>query len=179
MMFRSMRGQALSEYWHGLKSTLPDSVPTRSMLDPSAIKPLLPYLLLHDLATPGKSMLRLVGTAITERLGLDPTGRDYLELVNVSRRPSAYRLLITLAIHPCGVRLINEIRYMSGKRTTSEAVGFPLRHDRDGTPMLLFIDDPIEAPEFDLDPREQAVDVYRISDLELIDVGFGIPNLDD
>lgn len=177
MEFRSARCQAFSDYWHTLKCRVPDGVPTRSMLDPSAIKPLLPYLLLHDLATPGKSMLRLVGTAITARLGLDPTGSDYLELVNASRRETAYRQLITIATHPCGMRSINGVRYISGKQTTAESVGLPLRRDRDGTPMLLFLDDPIEDPEFDLDPREQEVDVFKVTDRSYIDIGFGVPNL--
>lgn len=177
MEFRSERCRALSEYWQSLQREAADGVPTRSMLDPSAIKPLLPYLVLHDLATPGKSIMRLVGTAITQRIGLDPTGRNYLELVNKSRRASAYLYLNTIANHPCGMRNINEVRYMSGKHTTAEAVGLPLRHDRNGTPLLLFLDDPIEEAEFDLDPREQAVDVYKLTEREFIDVGFGVPNL--
>ncbi len=179
MEFRSERCRAFSEYWWSLNREVPDGIPTRSMIDPSRIKPLLPYLLLHDLAEPGRSMIRLVGTAITQRIGFDPTGRDYLELVNESRRQSAYRQLITIAEHPCGMRNINQVRYKSGKHTTSEAVGFPLRHARDGTPMLLFVDDPIEPPEYDLDPRAQEVDVFKLAEREYIDVGFGVPNLVD
>jgi hypothetical protein len=174
--FRSPRCQALSDYWWNLRAETPDGVPTRAMIDPGQIKPLLPYLLIHDLATLGKSILRLVGTAIAERFGLDPTGRDYLDFVSPERKADAYHHLHCTANHPCGMRVINRAHYLSGKRTVAEAVGFPLRHHNSGAPLMLFLDDLVEAPQYDLNPRERPVELFHVPERDYLDVGFGVPN---
>lgn len=177
--FRSARCQALSDYWWNLRAETPDSVPTRAMIDPGQIKPLLPYLLIHDLATPGMSILRLVGTAIAERFGVDPTGRNYLDFVSPERQADAYQHLYSTATHPCGMRVINRARYQSGKWTVAEAVGFPLRHHSSGTPMMLFVDDLVEEVQYDMDQRERPVEMFHIPERDYLDVGFGVPNPPD
>lgn len=174
--FRSPRCQALCDYWWNLRAETPDGVPTRAMIDPGQIKPLLPYLLIHDLATPGKSVLRLVGTAIAERFGLDPTGRDYMDFVSPERQADAYHHLHATATHPCGMRVINHARYQSGKWTVAEAVGYPLRHHNTGAPMMLFLDDLVEEAQYDMNQRERPVELFHIPEREYLDVGFGVPN---
>jgi len=174
--FCSPRCQALSDYWWNLRAETPDSVPNRLMIDPGQIKPLLPYLLIHDLAIPGKSVLRLVGTAIAARFGRDPTGRDYLDFVSPERQADAYHHLHATATHPCGMRVINHARYQSGKWTVAEAVGFPLCHHGNGSPMMLFLDDLVEEAQYDMNQRERPVALFHIPEREYLDVGFGVPN---
>lgn len=175
-VFSSPRCQALSDYWWNLRAEIPDGVPTRAMIDPGQIKPLLPHLLIHDLGVPGKSLLRLVGTAVADRLGLDPTGRDYLDFVSPDRKAEAYHHLIRTATHPCGMRVINQVRYVSGMWTMAEAVGFPIRHHNTGAPMLLFLHDLIGEEQSDLEQRKRPVEQFEIPEREYLDVGFGVPN---
>ncbi len=177
--FRSPRCQALSDYWWNLRAETPGDVPTRAMIDPGQIKPLLPYLVIHDLATPGKSVLRLVGTAIAARFGADPTGRIYLDFVSSERQAEAYHHLYSTATHPCGMRVINHARYQSGKWTIAEAVGFPLRHHNTGGPLMLFLDDLVEEENYDLDQRRRPVELFHIPERDYLDVGFGVPNPPD
>jgi hypothetical protein len=72
----SPRILALHEYW---KSKCNDVVPPpRSAIEPTEIRPLLPYLLLADLgADPFRIVYRLVGTAVVRWHSEDFTGRDH------------------------------------------------------------------------------------------------------
>jgi len=178
-VLRSRRCARWSDYWFSLKSTVPDGIPTRAMFDPSRIVPLLPYILIHDLSVPDRSTLRLVGTGIVQRLGVDPTGSNYLDLVEPGARANSHHHLLTTARHPCGMRLISEVRYRNGKITVAEALGFPLYNARTDSVMMMFLDDLVEQPQFHYAPPDQPFEVLRGYNREYIDVGFGVPNLVD
>jgi hypothetical protein len=66
----------LAEYWRGLGG---GTAPERHLLDPGAIKPLLPYLLLIEFEDdPFRVRYRLTGTKVDEMTGINITGR-YLD----------------------------------------------------------------------------------------------------
>jgi hypothetical protein len=66
----------LAEYW---KSLAGGSAPDRSLLDPSAIRPLLPFILLTEFEDrPFRVRYRLTGTRVDEMTGMNITGR-YLD----------------------------------------------------------------------------------------------------
>src|SRR5262245_3588300 len=66
----------LREYWESLNDVRP---PERSLIDPEAIKNLLPYILLVDFERePFRVRLRLTGTGIDEATGYNLTSR-YLD----------------------------------------------------------------------------------------------------
>jgi hypothetical protein len=79
--FRSERVAAFYSHWAGL---LDDGrLPTRAMIDPGAMLPLLPYIMLIDLvdaAAGFRVRYRLVGTAVAKFSGLDFTGSFLDEL---------------------------------------------------------------------------------------------------
>ncbi|WP_417513294.1 PAS domain-containing protein [Minwuia sp.] len=162
------------DYWWELRARSGDAIPTRGMFDPAQVKTVLPFVLLHDLSQPDKSILRLIGTAISERFGFDPTGRDYLEFVSEDRRATAYRALWNTATQPCGMRVVIEARYRSGKRTVGESMGYPLTGSR-GQPLMMFVDELIEKDVHDLDQRAQPLDLFHVRERDFVDVGFGVP----
>jgi hypothetical protein len=76
----SVRTAAIYRYWgakkHGRK------LPCRSDIDPAEMKPWLPGLVLVDIADlppPRRLTYRVVGTAVCEHRGFDPTGRPVQE----------------------------------------------------------------------------------------------------
>lgn len=77
--FRSSRVAAFVAHWRSLR---PDAglrsgraLPARADFDPSAIRPLLPHLMILDLAgDPPRPRYRLVGTAVAEIAKFDFTG---------------------------------------------------------------------------------------------------------
>ena len=66
------------DYWLGLRGDRP--MPFRRDLDPSQIKPHLPFLMLVDVVgDPPDFIYRLVGTREVDSRGYDPTGRRVAE----------------------------------------------------------------------------------------------------
>ncbi len=75
----SPRIRAFFEYWRSL--AVGGAVPSRAKIDPAAIKPLLPYLMIVDLSPePLKIYYRLVGTEVARFTGIDITGHYLHEL---------------------------------------------------------------------------------------------------
>jgi hypothetical protein len=66
----------LAEYWRSLAG---GAAPERHLVDPAAIKPLLPYILLIEFEdAPFRVRYRLTGTKVDEMTGINITGR-YLD----------------------------------------------------------------------------------------------------
>ncbi|WP_020590517.1 PAS domain-containing protein [Kiloniella laminariae] len=172
--FLSPRCQQFHDYWWRLNESSGQAVPYKADFNPAEIKPVLPYVLLHDLATPGKSLLRLVGTAIVDRMGINATGRDYLDFVSQERRDKAYRHLQTTSSLPCGMRVVIEGRYLSGRVNVSETVGYPLEAAGGASRYMIFVDDIVETMEYQ-DVSDKQLEYYRVRRRDYIDIGAGIP----
>lgn len=103
--FRSPRVAALFNYWRGLCAGR--AMPCRSDVDPSAIRNLLPHLLMVDiLGDPPRARYRLVGTAIVDMAKLDFTGQfadeiDFQEVEDFDYG-AAYKLIATARQPGCG-----------------------------------------------------------------------------
>lgn len=76
--------RALFEYWRSIHPG-PDRLPARAAFEPLAIAPLLPHVMLIDVAgRPPRFRYRLIGTRMVDALGGDFTGQW---LDEVHRRP--------------------------------------------------------------------------------------------
>lgn len=91
----SLRTAAIYRYWskkkHGHK------LPGRQDIDPVEMKPWLPGLVLVDVAQPRRITYRVVGTAVCEHRGFDPTGRPVEEGLYGNKRDEIlenYRIAI-------------------------------------------------------------------------------------
>jgi hypothetical protein len=123
--------RALFAYWH---NACRDGLPPRRIdVDPSAIKAILPFILLGDIEPkPFRVLFRLVGTAVADFSRQDFTGR-YLDQLDYNARDSVewadcYR---HLQAHHTGVIGINELRFADGHHTSYEFAVLPLRRDDD------------------------------------------------
>lgn len=140
--------RALFAYW---QSACTNGVPPRrTEIDPSAIKPALPYILLGDIEPePFRVLFRLVGTLVADFSRQDFTGRYLDELVYDARDsvdwPACYR-----RVHETrnGIRGINQLHFADGHVTTYEFAILPLLRKDD--PAGSFI--AIEAYD-DFDPH--------------------------
>src|SRR3546814_6882749 len=115
---RSTRTDTLFPYTTLFRSL----VPLRSAFEPLAVPALLPHMLICDLTEPTLVRIRLVGTGMATNFGFDPTGGDYLDLVAPDRREEAFAGVLVPAAHPCGMRILGESRYDSGKEIGREHV---------------------------------------------------------
>lgn len=174
LVLTSPRCQRLHDYWWELKYSSGQTVPKKSDFNPAAVKTILSHILIHDLSTQGQSLLRLVGTGIVDRIGFDPTGRNYVEFVSEERRDDAYNELFKVASFPCGMRVILEGRYESGLAHVSETVGYPLASDNGDYHYLVFVDDVLENIEWHQNSDKQ-LNYHKVNQRDYIDIGFGTP----
>jgi hypothetical protein len=76
---RPSRVQLLHEYWQRKRGVR--SMPARADIEPSEIKPLLPYVIIADVfADPVRVRYRLAGTAVSDAFGCNIAGRWLDEL---------------------------------------------------------------------------------------------------
>lgn len=68
----SLRTAAIYRYWS--KKKCGQKLPRRQDIDPLEMKPWLPGIVLVDVAEPRRITYRLVGTAVCQHRGFDPTG---------------------------------------------------------------------------------------------------------
>jgi hypothetical protein len=73
----SLRTAAIYRYWS--KKKCGQKLPRRKDIDPLEMKPWLPGLVLVDVAPPRNMIYRVVGTAVCQHRGFDPTGRPVEE----------------------------------------------------------------------------------------------------
>jgi hypothetical protein len=121
---RSLRSERLHDFHRYLLGLANGEVPLRSAIDPTAIKPLLPYIMMVDLTDePLKLFYRLVGTEVVSFTGLEFTGLylDQLDFDEFDREAllSAYRAVrdsglpgVGLAQHRENGQLLIETEYL-------------------------------------------------------------------
>ena len=121
-------------------------------------------------------MIRQFGTAIRDRMGADMTGRDYLDFVPQSTRDEVYQSLCSLADKPSAFRSIMETLQKSDKFTVSENLGFPFLDDQCDRPIIVMVNDLVEAPKYLPRPEEMELEILGPLEMIYIDLGFGIPD---
>lgn len=121
--------QSLFEYWCSLRGQ--DIVPSRSDLQPGAILPLLPNLMILEYREPGTLIYRLAGTSSVEILGVDFTGSNLYDHLALHQRSAAELRFNTLRAHPCGLIAHEKLRSKHQTPFVVEIIYLPLR-DRDG-----------------------------------------------
>lgn len=126
---RTPESRTLADYWLTLAGgTL---VPDKDDLDPAAVPAILPNLVIHQIETPDRIVIRLAGTAFYGFYGREITGANYLDMVDPQERSAASRRLCAIVDVPCGMLAIARATSRSGRIVEFESVGLPLR-GRDG-----------------------------------------------
>lgn len=127
----------LLDYWQGLPHG--DAFPGRADIVPSRIKQILPFLMLVDaVGPPPRFRWRLLGTAITQVMGRDNTGRWFDELYTpevLARMIEIYSLAIE---RRCPVRYTGTFDLAGKDHISFESLHLPLA-DADGRIVMLMV----------------------------------------
>lgn len=134
----------------------------------------MPHLSIAELCD-DDLVFRLAGTGLTERQGLNITGKrygDFAEPLQVARAVARFK-----AFHatPCGFVSVHREEYQRGFAAEVEVVGFPLRAD-DGTGMLMVMAvTPLGTVPY-TETQGRPIFMAPASYFQFTDVGQGVPD---
>jgi hypothetical protein len=139
-LLKSEASRTLLRHFRDLRAAAGGALPVRAAIDPAALRTCLPSMAILDLADPRDPVYRLAGTDYSTCIGLDPTGRRYLELVPEVRRASAAEAYVAMAEHGCAMITNLVASGGTGRERLCEAVNVPVRETAaDGPARLLYV----------------------------------------
>lgn len=163
----------LEIYWRSIRKA--DEVPLRSAFRlTTETAPLMRHMTIAEL-TDDDLVFRLAGTGITERQGLNITGKrygDFAEPLQVARAVARFK-----AFHatPCGFVSVHREDYERGFATDVEVAGFPLRTDDGEGRMVVMIVTPLGTAPY-TETGGRPIFMAPATHFEFIDVGQGVPD---
>ncbi len=177
--FKHSRNQAFYDYWLSLPR---DGVlPHRRSFLPEAIPSLLSSMVIYELISPEFIKIRLFGSSLQDRYGINRTGTNYLDMVENHRRSKASQAMWSQAKKPCGMHAFIEQELNSGRIAYIEALGLPVLSDQSDTPLLLFQSNEIVKEGRDFNGHEEDFGFKRltVARRSFLDLGAGVSNYSD
>jgi len=169
---RECRAFALAwQDWRGA-----ELVPRRAQVQIDQIKKLLPMLVVLEIVSPELAWFRLAGTAITEVMGADLTGKNYFDMVAPETRDLGVARTCQAAAQPCGSHFIHPIVHQSGRTVPTEVLSLPvLPNDPAAPPQFFTISVQLEDSRLEGSASEQN-QFPVIEGYQFVDIGAGVPD---
>jgi len=116
----------------------------------------------------------LVGTLIVERFGMDPTGKNVLEITSPNSREMVLHLFRNLVNRPAGAIIHYKNTYTSGKVAPVRSMLLPMTSPDATKPRILSLHSRADATAYD--NAQQATTVGTTTDeIIWLDIGAGVP----
>lgn len=151
-------------------------VGVQSALPMREFAPLMANVTLMERESADQVTYRIAGENIANRLGFNPMGSNFLDLLAVDIRRSACATHEKIFSHPCGHYLVYENEYETGRRMISESLMLPMKKKRDAEVNLLLGYHSHHQSTGVLAPTNKTSLVVHHSTNEFVDIGFGIPD---
>jgi hypothetical protein len=162
-------------YWLSMRADGP--LPAWEEIDPAGLGQLLPYVAVLEWQAEDRCVYKIVGQAVVDRAGMDPTGANFFDFLPEPGRSFAMTHGRTIFDHPAGVCAETEEHYDTGRKRRAVSVVLPIAADGHGSNMLL-VGSPSAAPPSHLPPKDETRERVSFMSLEPIDIGGGVPALD-
>lgn len=162
------------DYYASLRSS--GALPIKAAIDPIALKPCLPNMVIMDCEIPAAPRYRLAGDSYIQLLGANPMGKAYLDFVPPERHAIASEAYVACMQHRCGMltELVTVTRI--GREILCEALNLPVGGQDGHQARYLYVTlVPFGDGRWDLDETRFS----RYSEVRFrgfIDVGFGTPD---
>lgn len=157
-----------------LRAQTGGALPSKTGIDLARFARAVPHFALVAVTFSGGCVYRLAGEALQERIGFNPTGRNYYDFVPPERRASAARAMEMVVRRPCGFRALIEQVYEDGAMRTMETLGLPLVDREPGVDgFILFADQALPDPATYLAPGTRWLGANLVR-RDLIDLGYGV-----
>lgn len=171
---RTPATRAFAEGYSSLRAQANGALPSKAGLDLTRLARAIPHFALVAITFGGACVYRLAGEALQERIGFNPTGRNYYEFVPEARRAHAARAMEMVLRIPCGFRALVQQVYDDGATRTIETLGLPLADREPGIDgFILFADQALPDPATYQSPGKRWLGA-SLQRRDLIDLGFGV-----
>lgn len=167
---RSDGARRFFAYWDGLRGD--GLVPDRQAFDPVAIHDLMPSITILEIWSPERIVSRLAGTGVCEGMGMDPTGKNWLDLQLPELRDGYIRVIEAQTKQPCGRRTVMRSRNAKGLVSRAEAVALPMIHAASGHDMIVSYFATLEIIAY----QDGGYQVLDFEETHWLDIGAGIPD---
>lgn len=171
----SAASRAFFAIWHGWRGNR--ALPERRDIDLAALGPLAAGHIMLEFRDREHIPILSVGSQLTDYIGIDLTGHNYLDLTSPENRALRARLTLEQILQPCGFTLYYWLRYADGSMVPIEFVGAPVCENGAAIPSLFIACGSALAKirgDGAADP-----DSWMIGEaMRFIDLGFGIPPAD-
>ncbi len=166
----------LYEYWSSLPKI--GLLPPRSAVNPADLKEILPQIAITEWNPPNELKYRLAGTGVVARFGFDPTGRNFLDLIEPEEKRDIIERLTQIVDTPCGARSVRLETYQRGFQQFVEHAVLPLANEGNGKSLLITATGSLARSAELLEPGPLSrIDRPRAA--EFIDIGAGVPDLQE
>ena len=172
-----LRTAAAKTLWEGygrLRARVGNALPAKAALDLAPVAAMLPDAALVAIGPRERCVYRVVGETLKERVGFDPTGKNYYDFVPEIRLAYARRAMAMVIDTPRGFRADIEQVYSSGEVLTIESFGLPLVSSEPGIDgFILFSDQAQTRWQRREEPGRRLLGANVVR-RDLVDLGFGV-----
>lgn len=136
---------------------------------------IMTHVTLLEWVAPDQITYRIAGDAIIERLGFNPTGTNFLDLLHADQRTTSIEGHQTMMAHPCGCYLLYENEFENGSRAVLETITLPMRKTADAEAKFFFS---FHAHHSTTGVAEDITDTALVVNwrrVEHADIGCGVP----
>lgn len=165
--------KALFEFWNEARGQ--ETVPMATQVDPALMVHLLKDVAIFDVLDKTNIQYRLAGTAVGERMGDDPTGKNVIEMTHPENRDAASRLLCACVNQPVGIMIEYENIYSTGKLVVVHSLYLPLGKTDKTSPRILSIHFQVKTLAYK-EERTAISIATKIARIVWIDIGAGVPS---
>lgn len=153
---------------------LPELSLTRSRFEADArIQEFLPKMAIAEPDPENDRLdLKFVGAGLVDYFDADPTGANYLNLVDNSVRSSALASALWMVTRPCGLWQLTPAQAEDGQLAFLEYTILPLLHDEAGRSQLAVY---VHRSELLPSIKLRLAEAQRSTLWSWIDIGFGLP----
>lgn len=173
-LFKTAAPHLLATGYAELMRDTGGEIPRKTGLDISKFASALSDMALFAVTMPDQCVYRVVGEDWKNRIGINPTGKNYFDFVAQERRESAVQSLRDVVALPSAFRVVIEQRYSGGRTANLEVLAVPLRSDEPGVDGFTVFAAQLVSPLNFRSSDDRMVLGANIIERDLIDIGFGV-----
>lgn len=150
-------------------------IPRKRDLRPECIGRALANILIYEYESREMIRFRLAGSAFRVIHGKELTGTNFLDLIPEAGRHAASLRLHSMIGHPCGITVVNTVRFASGRKGEFRSVGLPMTDDQGVARYSIHISEYLSGRTL---PSYGEVESLGAAQPAYLDLGAGIPHFD-